>query len=202
MKHKVLDLRPTQIALGMREVDFRVKKIKDMGKKELDAYLEERKVPVVLAPKDRLLIIDRHHLVRSCWEAGIEEVFVEKKADFRDLGAGELWKTLTEAKWIYPYDQLGHGPHDPIHLPENIKGMADDPYRSLAWAVREEGGFEKCETPFSEFHWANFFRKNLKNHPVAGHYHDALKEALELAKSAHCKHLPGHLAAKKESKGE
>ena len=44
----------------------------------LEDYLAERRVPVVLAPKNRALIVDRHHLVRACWEAGIEEVLVEK----------------------------------------------------------------------------------------------------------------------------
>lgn len=198
MRHKVLDLRPTQMALGMREVDHRVKKIREFSKKELDDYLGERKVPVVLGPKNRLLIVDRHHMVRACWEADVEEVIVEKMADFSHLGPAELWKALHEAHWVYPYDQLGNGPHDPIHLPENIKGLADDPYRSLAWAVREDGGFEKCATPFSEFKWANFFRKALKKHPVEGHFHEAHQEALELAKTAHCAHLPGHNGGKKK----
>ncbi len=181
----------------MREVDHRVKKIRSFSKKELEEYLGERKVPVVLAPRNRILLVDRHHLVRACWEAGVDEVYVEKLADFTHLDPAELWKALHEAHWIYPYDQLGNGPHDPIHLPENIKGLADDPYRSLAWAVREEGGFDKCEMPFSEFKWANFFRKNLKTHPVDDHFHEAQKEATELAKSEHCSHLPGHLNSKK-----
>jgi hypothetical protein len=198
MKLKVLDLRPTQMAVGMREVDYRVKKIQSLKGKELEEYLHERRVPVVEGPKGRHYIVDHHHLARSCWEAGVEEVPVEKKADLSHLSLEELWEALEKSRWIYPFDQFGQGPHDPLWLPENVKGLADDPYRSLAWAVREKGGFEKCNTPFSEFHWANFFRKKLENHPVHGEFHDALEEALKLARSAVAKHLPGHLSQKKE----
>ncbi len=40
----------------------------------------------------------------------------------------------------------------------NIKDLAFDPYRSLAWIVRDRHGYLKTDAPFSEFKWANFFR--------------------------------------------
>lgn len=198
MKMKVLDLRPTQMALGMKEVEYRVRKISGMKGKELEKYLHERRVPVVFGAHSRVYIVDHHHLVRSCWEAGLEDVPVEKKADLSHLPLKELWDIMHGSHWIYPFDQLGNGPHDPIHLPENVRGLADDPFRSLAWIVREKGGFEKSEVPFAEFHWAGFFRKSLRLHPVADHPEETLKEAMELAKSPLAKHLPGYgLKAKK-----
>ena len=78
MKHRILDLRPTQMTLGMKE------------------------------------------------------------ADFTHLSFPNLWKTMHDSHWIFTHDQFGNGPHDPIHLPEDIRGLSDDPYRSLAWHIRKE----------------------------------------------------------------
>ena len=193
---KALTLRPTQMALGMKEVDYRVKKLEKMKDKEREEYLADRSVPIVIGKDGCAYIVDHHHLVRSCWEVGIEEVHVNKLADLSHLSLKELWLKMKESNWIYPFDQLGNGPHDPVHLPENIKGLADDPFRSIAWAVREKGGFTKTSTPFSEFKWANFFRENLKLHPVLDVFDSTLKEALELAQSDASKHLPGHVSKK------
>jgi len=39
--------------------------------------------------------------------------------------------------------------------------MKFDPYRSLAWIMREHHGYLKSNAPFSEFRWADFFRKRV-----------------------------------------
>jgi hypothetical protein len=192
MKYKALDLRPTQLTVGMKEVDFRVKKLRSMKVKELEDYLHERRVPVVLAPLSRAYLVDHHHLVRACWESGIEEVPVEVKADFSKMSFSELWDALRQSHWIFPYDQWGNGPHDPVQLPETVRCMGDDPYRSLAWRVREEGGYLKTDIPFAEFRWATYFRKELKTHPVFDHFEGAVKEALELCRAPAAKALPGY----------
>jgi Putative ParB-like nuclease len=43
-------------------------------------------------------------------------------------------------------------------LPRTLEAMADDPYRSLAWFVRQKGGFCKSPKEFAEFDWADRFR--------------------------------------------
>lgn len=192
MKYKVLELRPTQIAVGMKAVESRVQKIRGLKSQEIEDYLKERLAPIVLGPKGLAYIVDRHHHIRACWEAGIDHIHVELKADFSHLDFPELWKAMRSARWLHLYDQFGGGPHDPTHLPENVRGLADDPYRSLAWIVRGEGGYMKTEIPFSDFAWADFFRKNIKT-PIFNGWEDAVKEALELAKSPQAAHLPGCL---------
>jgi hypothetical protein len=192
-KHPVLQLRPTQFAVGMREVEHKGEKLKAMKPKELDDYIHSMPVPIVLGPKGRTYIIDHHHLARAAWEVGIPELVVEQKADFSALPFETMWRTMQEAHWVYLVDQLGNGPHDALHLPETIKGLADDPYRSVAWVVRNKEGFQKNPTPFSEFRWAEFFRKNLKAHPVHDEFDAAVNEALQLAKTAACKDLPGYI---------
>ena len=46
-------------------------------------------------------------------------------------------------------------------LPLTIKGLKDDPYRSLAGALRRSGAYAKDWTPFSEFRWANYLRERM-----------------------------------------
>jgi len=193
MRLRVVDIRPTQMAMGMKEVDLRIEKLRAMRGAELRKYLSERKIPVVLGPRRRTYCVDHHHLLRACWEAGIKAVPVEVKADFSKYSMPAFWKALHEARWIFLYDQFGRGPHDPVQLPESIRCLPDDPFRSLAWLVREKGGYQKADVPFAEFAWATFFRKRLDTHPVFDHMEGAVQSALRLAKHPVAAHLPGYI---------
>src|SRR2546430_2714022 len=99
MKAKVLEIRPTQFALGMAEVSFKVSKIRKMKHQELDDYLESHRVPVVHSPDGHKYMIDHHHLVRACWEAGIEEVKVLEKADLSHLEGHHFWAEMKKLEW-------------------------------------------------------------------------------------------------------
>ncbi len=190
-REPALELRPTQMSVGMREVADKAEHLRGMKPEKADAWLKERPVPVVLGPRGRMYLIDHHHLVRAAWEAGIARVHVEVKADLSGLSEDKFWERMAREKWVYPYDQFGKGPHDPQDLPENVRGMADDPYRSVAGAVRDRGGYEKSEEPFAEFLWAQFFRERLTVHPIYHDFEEAVAEALKLAKTEAAKHLPG-----------
>jgi hypothetical protein len=193
MKTHVLDLKPTQFALGMREVEQKVEKLKKMSATELDAYQHEHRVPVVQAVGGDLYLIDHHHLVRACWEAHITHVRVELKADLSHLGDQKFWEHMTEQGWVYLHDQFGKGPHAPQLLPIDVRGLADDPFRSLAWLVREHKGFNKSERPFCEFSWANFLRQHLDTHPGRLGFEEALRHALDLCHRPEAKKLPGYM---------
>ena len=194
-KAEVLKLRPTQMAVGLREVDKKIAKLKSKDGKK---YLKSMPVPVVLGPRGHVYMIDHHHLARAAWEAGYKKVHTTLAADLSKLSDAEFWKTMKEKKWVYPYDQLGGGPHNPIDLPENVRGMADDPYRSVAGEVRERGGYEKSTAPFSEFLWAQFFRAHLTVHPVYHGFEAAMAQAMKLARSRAARRLPGWIGGKKK----
>jgi hypothetical protein len=196
MKIPVLDLKPTQFALGLREVARKVAKLRAMGHDERHEYLHARPVPVVLSARKHWHLIDHHHHLRACWEAGVEEVPVEVKADYSHLALGHFWDAMHEARWIHLLDQFGHGPHDPLLLPEDIRGLADDPYRSLAWALRHSGAYEKNDAAFSEFRWADFLRKELVIEPGDDGFKKALDAAKTIARSAKAAGLPGYLGRK------
>ncbi|HEX4049157.1 MAG TPA: ParB-like protein, partial [Elusimicrobiota bacterium] len=161
MKQPILSLKPTQFALGLREVARKVAALKDMGRDERHEFLHARPVPVVLSAKKHWHLVDHHHHARACWELGIEELPVEVKADLSHLPEDGFWNAMREARWVHLEDQFGLGPHAPRLLPEDIRGLADDPYRSLAWALRRAGAYEKTDLAFSEFKWADYLRKEV-----------------------------------------
>ena len=194
MKQPILSLKPTQFALGLREVARKVAELKDMSHDKRHEYLHARPVPVVLSAKKHYHIVDHHHHARACWEVGIEELPVEIKADLSHLPAVEFWSAMHESRWVHLLDQFGLGPHAPHLLPEDIRGLADDPYRSLAWALRHAGAYEKSDLAFSEFKWADFLRKEVAVEPGDEGFAHALAAARAVARSKKAAHLPGFIA--------
>lgn len=192
-KISVLDLKPTQFVLGMKEIESKVCKLLKMDEQEIEKYCNDHVIPVVLGPNKTHFMIDHHHFARACWETKIENFQIEILKDLSSLSEKEFWNFMIKNDWTYLYDQFGMGPHIPQSLPMDIRCMADDPFRSLAWAVREGGGIKKVETPFFEFRWASFFRLNLilPLHSKSD-FKDAIKIAMSLAKSKEAKHLPGY----------
>lgn len=193
----VLAIRPTQFAVGMMEVQSRVDKMTSMSHGELKDYLAQRPIPVVAGPGGLLYMVDHHHLARAAWEAGVHKVTVEQKADYSHLSREQFWDKMKRESLVYPYDQFGQGPHPPGELPTDVRGLADDPYRSVAWRVRDQGGYQKTAKPFAEFAWAEFFRKNLAITDINDRFDAAVKEAMSLAESPSASHLPGYKAAAK-----
>lgn len=93
MKCKVLNLRPTQFAVGMLEVDEKIKEVSLYTKKELKKYVKSNVVPVVRSLEHDLYVVDKHHFLTVCYNLGIKKVRVEIIKDFdqdQDLGYEEF----------------------------------------------------------------------------------------------------------------
>jgi len=135
-------------------------------------------------------VIDHHHLARALMEEGVEEIFVTPIARLENLPEEAFWIVLDNRGWMHPFDAKGHRrPYDEI--PRSIRDLVDDPFRSLAGALRRAGGYAKDTTPFSEFLWADFLRRRMKRQQVKHEFDAALREALKLAKSPDADFLPG-----------
>jgi hypothetical protein len=185
------DLRPTQITVGLREVEAKRAEWRVHGKgKKGAAFLGRHLIPVVLGPNKHPYLIDHHHLARALFDEGVQEVAVTVVADLSHLGKSAFWVYLDNRSWTHLYDAAGKR-RDYKDLPKHVKGLADDPYRSLAGALRRAGGYAKDALPFSEFLWADFLRRRIKPREVAGEPDVALDTALRLAKSADANYLPG-----------
>ncbi|AYM62333.1 chromosome partitioning protein ParB [Agrobacterium fabrum] len=183
-------LRPTQIAVGFREVELKRKEWRETRKKDGDDFLGNHIVPVVAGPKDRAYLIDHHHLVLALSKEGVEHVLTSEVAKFSHLGKDEFWSVMDHRNLIYPFDAQGLR-RQPGDIPKNIHDLEDDPFRSLAGALRMAGGYAKVIIPFSEFGWADFLRRRIDRDLLSDSFDEALAEAMKLAKSGEARHLPG-----------
>ena len=221
-KLRLKDLSPTQFAVGKVEMQVHARSLckkfkEDPGK--LHDYLRVRPIPIVVRGK-KFYLVDHHHLARALYDALHETygkalcVFVQVLANLRTLEEAYFWKTMHQQNWVYLFDGSGGGPQPPEALPAHIKELGFDPYRSLAWIVRDHHGYIKNDAPFSEFKWANFFRTRiLLDHDILAGKHtfdefaftvdkhgklelsddgkEAIDEAMFLASSPEARGLPG-----------
>ena len=184
------DLRPTQITVGMREVEAKRKAWRTKQGDKAAEFLGRHMIPVILGPKDRHYVIDHHHLARALHDEGVKKVLVTVVANLRRLEPDAFWFVLDNHSWMHPFDDEGrrHGYED---IPRSVKDLIDDPFRSLAGELRRVGGFAKDTTPFREFLWADFLRRRMKRKMVETDFDGALGQALKLAKSEDADYLPG-----------
>lgn len=184
------DLRPTQITVGMREVEVKRAHLRGESDRKTREFLGRHMIPVVLGPKNRPYLIDHHHLALALLREGEEDVLTTVVADLSRLDKQSFWRFLDNRGWMHPFDAKGER-CDYAELPAGVADLVDDPYRSLAGALRRAGGFAKDTTPFSEFLWADFLRGRVAAATVRRKFDKALELATALAKSADADHLPG-----------
>lgn len=186
----IADLRPTQITVGMREVAEKRQQFRQHPMKKIGTFLGAHTIPVVLGPRGRHYLIDHHHLALALHKEDIEHVLVTVVADLSALDREAFWVVLDHHAWVHPYDARGIR-RDVGAIPKSLAGLKDDPFRSLAGALRRLGGFAKDTTPFSEFLWADFLRRRLPRRVAERRFKRALKKAALLARSHDASYLPG-----------
>jgi hypothetical protein len=190
----IVDLRPTQITVGMREVKAKQKSWQQFDKKKRDAFLAHHMIPVVRGPKDRFYVIDHHHLSLAMHNEGVKSLFVIAVADLRTLANDEFWLFMDNRALVHPYDTQGRR-RDFEEIPRRVTELKDDPFRSLAGELRRMGGFAKDTTPFSEFIWADYLRRRISRNVAKDDFDSALEQGMKLAKSAQANYLPGWCGA-------
>lgn len=200
-------LHPMQAAVGMLEVEKRVKKIEGLrDKNKLEQYEHCKSVPVVIGPNDpsgapRFYVTDHHHLARALLDAGESATECTIKDSQSTLSEPAFWDLMTNNKWVWLFDAQG-SPLTWRQLPKSLRELQNDPYRSLAGAVKNHNGFCKPAGDFGEFQWANFFRGHGADGkppgPVAtkdeieNKLNKAAKLAAHLAHSDAAEGLPGY----------
>jgi len=189
---EVTHLHPTQITVGMIEVQDKQRHLEQLGHHDRRRYLADHPIPAVFGPGGALHITDHHHLARALWEAGIESGVFLVEADFTELHPRAFWAEMATRKWVHPIDAKGER-HGVDALPAHVRELVDDPYRSLAGYVRDAGGYVKTGTAFAEFLWADFFRHRVRIGPEREGFEAAVKVALRLARGPEARRLPGFL---------
>jgi hypothetical protein len=186
----IKSLFPTQLTVGMLEVEVKRSRLAKLSPEEREAFLETHPMPVVIGPEYRLYITDHHHLARAALEARVKTACFSIEADFSAMSPKKFWAEMDKRSWVHPLDENGvrHGYH---FLPESLKKLVDDVYRSLAGFVRDAGGFRKTDAAFVEFIWADFFRRNIAIEDVTSNFRAAVRQAKRLARSPLAKRIPG-----------
>jgi hypothetical protein len=187
----ILELRPTQITVGMREVMAKRKHWRQEGKKNKTAeFLGKHMIPVILGPKNYHYIIDHHHLALALHAEGVKEVLVTVVANLSKLETDSFWFVLDNHNWMHAFDDQGRR-RAYKDIPKTVTAMVDDPFRSLAGELRRTGGFAKDTTPFSEFLWADFLRRRMSRKSVDDDFAKAMEKSMAFAKSKDAIYLPG-----------
>lgn len=186
----IADLVPTQVTVGMREVDIKRRRWRERAGSEAADYINRHRLPVILGPRARPYLIDRHHLAPALQYEGIRQLPVTIVANMSAFGFDEFWATLEDYNLTHPFDDDGRRcSYD--DMPPSVDHLIDDPYRSLAGALKRAGGYVKDKTPFSEFRWADFLRCRIPRELTERHFGRALALAMHLAQRSEAAALPG-----------
>jgi len=184
------ELRPTQITVGMKEVDKKRKEYAALKPKQRQALMCEQLFPVVKGLKGKYFILDHHHAALAMLQEGAKSIQAGLVQDLSHLAESAFWTYLDHLSWMHVYDQRGRK-RGFREIPRRLQDLIDDPYRSFAGAIREAGGFSKPPEPFQEFLWANYFREHLALKSLKRDWDEAIDKGLELARSKDAKHIPG-----------
>ena len=192
-KVKIADLRPTQLTLGLAEVDERAAKLGEMTPADREAYLQHKAIPHVLGPEKQIYMVDHHHLARALWKLKIPEaVLGDRLADWSDLETKAFWQTMEKRGYCWPIDAEGNRrPYAAI--PASIAALTDNVWRTLARSLRGKA-FEDHNTPFQEFMWGDYFRTFMSRRLLEQDYKLAVELAAKLARLGEAQDLPGFRA--------
>lgn len=183
-------IRPTQMTVGYAEVLLKRQQWRALDGPAQGRFLAAHPLPAVAGPKGRHYIIDHHHLGRALLKEGVTSLPVKVVGDLSTLEKDEFWVVMDYRQWVHPYDANGN--KQPFsELPKTLSELSDDPYRSLAAAVRMAGGFPKNQTPFAEFLWADFFRRRVAASLLRTDPDSALSAAMQIVHDKAAIHLPG-----------
>ena len=175
-------MRPTQGSVGFEEVADKRRRYRAADRRSV--FLD-RIFPIVLGPEDEIFVIDGHHWLRALQEEGVQLASVDVVADLRHLDGRAFWQELTARHWCHLYDATGRRiGHDA--LPARIADLPDDPYRSLATAIRRAGAVQKQPGSFGEFTCAAALRRAIPERLARSDYPAALRQALTLASRLRC----------------
>jgi hypothetical protein len=184
----LLSLHPTQMTVGMREVEEKRRRWREQeSKKEQAKLLGKHMIPVVLGPGKRHYVVDHHHLARALHDEGVKDILVSVIADLTMVDRDAFWVVLDNHRWVHPYDAKGERRHF-RDVPKTVAGRSvPQPCRRAAPRRR----LSKDTTPFSEFLWADFLRRKMSRKKVESDFENATEKALALAKSKDAVYLPG-----------
>jgi hypothetical protein len=203
----ISDLHPTQASVGMAEVRIKAEKLKGEIQRRSESdfltYLRKhnKEEPVTIGPHGIFYITDHHHTARALYDIGVSKTYCTIVDNLSDAKPDDFWKQLEDNNEVYLKDQNGNQ-ITPFDLPTSVKDLSNNPFRSLAGAVRESCGFKKGDNNSSsedyvEFKWADYLRAHWAQTGIATEdidtkFEGATIAALNLAAQKDASSLPGY----------
>jgi hypothetical protein len=125
----IMELRPTQITVGLREVKAKRKHWREQADAKGAEFLGKHMIPVILGPKQRHYVIDHHHLALALHEEGVKDILVTVVANLSKLEKDAFWVVLDNRSWMHPFDDQGRR-RDYADIP---KSPTSSTIRSVVW---------------------------------------------------------------------
>ncbi len=191
---QIAELHPTQMCVGLIEVKNKENAFQGLNSNDRMDYLKKHPEPTVIGTGAKLYITDHHHLARALSDLGVESTYCNILTNDSNLDLESFWQKMDRDHLVYAYDENGHGPLPYTSLPNDVTGLKDDIYRSLAAAVSDARGYDHSTIPFADFQWANYFRTRISLNELEHNFNQATQDALQLAHSDSARGLPGYRA--------
>ncbi len=185
IKAKLVELRPTQPAVGYDEVEVKRKNWRCRTAEQKADYLASRPFPAVRGPGGRYFIVDGHHLGLALLREGVDSIWVKRIADYASFGVADFWTLMGQNGFLCPSSTTD----EPGAIPESLEALADDPYRSLVGRLRRTCGCPKDSSPFAEFRWADLLRRDIDMESLRTHPEATLATARKLVRKTFCPNL-------------
>jgi len=194
-------LHPTQLTLGKISLPEKIKKLeKNYKKGKLEERLTKKAIPAVLGPDLLFYIQDGHHEIASLelsqkipLEAKI--AVISQLEDKSNLSPKAFKQYMLKSEKVFLLDEnFKIAKFEDI--PRRFINMKDNPYRSFAWLVKENGGFCKVSVNYLEFIWGKFFKDILEERNIILNsdpdlLNSYLEIGIKIAQSDSAKQLPG-----------
>jgi hypothetical protein len=187
-------MRPTQMTVGMDYVNAKALITARFKGDELEQFMREHAIKIVVGPDGEPFIVDHHHWARAWHNLGHIDAPVTVVAELRNLERARFWQKMERKGWAHPFDE--HGIRRGIdELPLCIGDLADDPYHSLAAFARRAGAYRKPKGAYASFVWADFLRQHVRlAGKDAGAFSLALLQSIRVARSKAATSMPGYIA--------
>jgi hypothetical protein len=183
-------VHPTQVFVGKVEMECAKAQMEYLTSHELRTLLMDNYVPTVIGPNGEFFITDHHHFAVALFEAFLDYdrpvlhrvLYACIQTDYSNYNLTSFWRQMMNQRYVFLEDEHGNN-ITTADLPETLKLMADNPYRTFASWLRKSNAYIKCggkktkhlmqcknvTAPFFiECYWADFMRKiyPLNNYPV------------------------------------
>src|SRR6516165_5518315 len=128
-------LRPTQITVGMREVEEKRKRLRKQKPQKIGSFIGHHMIPVVLGPKKRHYVIDHHHLSLALHKEGLRDVLITVVLDLSALDIDAFWTVLDHKSLVLSLRRAGPPPGFCRH-PEDSHAVEADFSAAMERALR------------------------------------------------------------------